>query len=217
MSSASGRPRAIAAKALSSSSGARISTGLRIYRYGAQRSTSASAAACTPTLELTRGAMRDAFGTTSFNSSNVLTRPGSEAAQTVMLPPGRARLATNPEPIGITGVEEHTDGGGVASGCRRRCSPVTMMSTLRRTNSAARRGKRSLWPSEYRRSKVKFAPSIQPRSAFLHKHFPVFIGGRRTGEPSDPVHLLHALHLCAERRCQDAQGYGADERPPVRH
>src|SRR5262245_18039658 len=82
------------------------------------------------------------------------------------VPPGRARLATNPAPTGSIAVGK-TIGivwvaclAAIAAGvvCTR------MISTLSWTISAANFGKRSALPSENRRSKTTFRPSLYPRS-----------------------------------------------------
>jgi hypothetical protein len=84
----------------------------------------------------------------------------------VTLPPGRARLATSPLPngspaavmtIGMVEVARLA-----ASGAR--VPFATMMSTWRRTSSAAKSDSCSGWSSAERRSKAKFFPSIHPNS-----------------------------------------------------
>ena len=83
-----------------------------------------------------------------------------------MLPPGRARLATNPEPTGSLSnamtmgiVTVASLAGRVDAG-----PAVTMTSTLRRTSSAASSGRRSSFPSAYRHSMTMFFPSTYPSS-----------------------------------------------------
>ena len=65
-----------------------------------------------------------------------------------MFPPGRARLATNPLPTGSLS-NAMTIGIVVVASLAARVAvgpPVTMTSTLRRTNSAASSGRRSSFP-----------------------------------------------------------------------
>ena len=80
----------------------------------------------------------------------------------VTLPPGRARLATNPLPTG-SGSCLMTMGIVLVASLAAWVTvapPVTMRSTLRRTNSAASSGSRSGFPSEYRYSMGMFFPSV---------------------------------------------------------
>ena len=78
-----------------------------------------------------------------------------------MFPPGRARLATNPLPTGSLSCVMTMGIVAVASlAARVGTEPgVTMMSTLRRTSSAASAGRRSSFPSAYRYSIAMFFPS----------------------------------------------------------
>ena len=88
------------------------------------------------------------------NSEAMLVTP-------VTLPPGRARLATMPaqrdHAMPINDWDIFDDFGSV--GC---AGPIENDITLRRTNSAARSGKRSNLPSAYRFSVMMFLPSTYP-------------------------------------------------------
>ena len=85
----------------------------------------------------------------------------------VTLPPGRARLSTKPAATGSSPPPVMTMGivlvaswpPGLAC-----CSCSTMISTLRRTSSAASSGYRSCFPSAYRYSMAMFCPSMYPSS-----------------------------------------------------
>ena len=94
----------------------------------------------------------------------------------VTLPPGRARLATNPLATGSFGKIITIGMVLVAffAACTAEPAGATMTSTLRRTNSAARSGNRSTLPSAHRNSTTRFWPSIQPwsRSAFRNASTP---------------------------------------------
>ena len=83
-----------------------------------------------------------------------------------MLPPGRARLAMNPFPIGSGSCVITIGIVTVASLAARvdLAPPVTMTSTLRRTKSAARARCRCSFPSESRHSMTMFFPSTYPSS-----------------------------------------------------
>ena len=83
-----------------------------------------------------------------------------------MLPPGRARLATNPLPTGSVSVAMTMGTVVVASlAARVTVGPVvTIKSTLRRTSSAASAARRSNFPSAYRYSMTMFFPSTYPSS-----------------------------------------------------
>src|ERR1041384_1860946 len=112
-------------------------------------------------------ATRESLGTICFKSSSCLPLiSGASAANPVMLPPGLARLATNPLPtgsvscamtIGIVEVDSFTT--------RVTVGPAeTIASTLRRTNSAAISRRRSGFPSAERHSIMMFLPSTYPSS-----------------------------------------------------
>ena len=115
------------------------------------------------------GRPRGRAGERSPSKAPVVFRlsPGQEVDNPVMFPPGRARLATKPEPTGSLS-------NAMNNGNRRSClpwhervavgPPETMMSTLRRTSSAARPGNRSALPSEDRHSMTMFFPSRSPSS-----------------------------------------------------
>ena len=110
-----------------------------------------------------RSPTRASLGTASLSiSSRLVFSSGDKLASPVTLPPGRARLATKPSPTGspafvITmGIEVVAFFAANANG-----TPVTTIkSTLRRTNSAARLGRRSFFPSANRYSMAKFFPSV---------------------------------------------------------
>jgi hypothetical protein len=112
-----------------------------------------------------RNPTRASVGITSLSTSNLLLfSSGPKFESPVTLPPGRARLATKPEP---TGSPEFAITMGmvlVAPFAANGVGPptVTIRSTLRRTNSAASSGSRSRFPSAYRYSMVRFFPSIHP-------------------------------------------------------
>ena len=94
-------------------------------------------------VEVPRTATRESLGTISLRSSSCFPLiSGPRVANPVMFPPGRARLATNPFPTGSVScpmtmgiVEVASLAARVASG-----PTVTMISTLRRTSSAASSG-----------------------------------------------------------------------------
>src|SRR5262249_28830221 len=112
-------------------------------------------------------ATRVSLGTTSLSSSSRLpARSGELLVNPVTLPPGRARLSTNPVPTGSPAAAM-TIGVAVVTFLAGRVSVaplVTMISTSRWTNSAARSGRRLFLPSAYRYSMTMFCPSIHPRS-----------------------------------------------------
>ena len=90
--------------------------------------------------------MRKSRGATSFRSSRRF--PASSGAiwdKPVMFLPGRARLATNPEPTGSLSSAITMGIVTVAALAGRvdAAPAVTIASTLRRTSSAARSGSRS--------------------------------------------------------------------------
>ena len=80
------------------------------------------------------------------------------------LPPGRARLSTRPAPTGSVPPPIITMGIVLVAFMTGRTSgsppATTMISTLRRTSSAASSGARSRFPSVYRYSKAMFSPSM---------------------------------------------------------
>ena len=92
-------------------------------------------------VEFQKTATRESLGTISLRSSSRFPlSSGASVDNPVMLPPGRARLATSPLPTGSPALR-HNDGNRAgcvlgSTGCCR-TTAVTMMSTLRRTSSAA--------------------------------------------------------------------------------
>ena len=106
-----------------------------------------------------RTATRDTLGKASFRSSSRFPATSGEIlVNPVTFPPGRARLATSPwvtaspEPVITMAMVL------VAFFAASAAVPVdvTMMSTLRRTNSSARAASRSARFSQYRRSTTMF-------------------------------------------------------------
>ena len=113
-------------------------------------------------VEVPKTATRESLGTISFRSSSCFPlSSGAKVDNPVMFPPGRARLATNPFPTGSGSCAMTMGIVEVASlAARVAWGPaVTMMSTLRRTSSAASAGRRSNFPSAYRHSMTMFFPS----------------------------------------------------------
>ena len=91
-------------------------------------------------------ATRESFGIIYFRSSSCLPLiSGDRFERPVIFPPGRARLATNPEPTGSLSFAITMGIVAVASLAGRVAAApaVTITSTLRCTNSAARLGRRS--------------------------------------------------------------------------
>jgi hypothetical protein len=83
-----------------------------------------------------------------------------------MFPPGRARLATSP-PATASPTPTMTMGSSVVACLAARAASgfvAKITSTLRRTSSAARAGRRSGCPSAVRNSIAMFWPSNHPRS-----------------------------------------------------
>src|SRR4030095_11144987 len=109
--------------------------------------------------------MRVSFGTISLTSSTCLPLiAGERVDKPVMLPSGRARLATKPEATGslskpiIIGVMALASlSARVGAG-----PPVTMTSTGRCASSDASLERRSLLPSANRDSMTRFFPSTHP-------------------------------------------------------
>ena len=104
--------------------------------------------------------------TTSRNSASRLPARSVDCIdRPVTLPPGRARLATRPLPTGSSTSAKTigtTDDARFAATAA--FPPVTMTSTLSRTNSAAISAKRSVRPSAQRYWIATVRPSIQPSS-----------------------------------------------------
>src|SRR5215467_8083180 len=105
----------------------------------------------------------------SISRISCMLLPASSAATVVIpvtFPPGRRRLATNPRPTGspvsamTIGISRVACLAATAVGVNQ----VTMISTLRRTSSAANSGSRLICPSADRNSNRMFCPSIYPRS-----------------------------------------------------
>gem|GEM_PF-6006755 len=119
------------------------------------------------TFDVPRTATRDSFGTTSRKISNRFPpSSGAKLDSPVIFPPGCARLATTPLAtgslscaitIGIVDVAPFEARVGAVP-------PVTMTTGLRATNSRARVGRRSSFPSAKRHSIAMFFPSSYPRS-----------------------------------------------------
>src|SRR5215510_3817744 len=106
-------------------------------------------------------------GTTSCSSSTRL--PATSACcsdRPVMLPPGRPKLAMRPAPTGSAAVANTIGIVAVAFFASEAIGvpEVTIISTLRRTNSAAIAAARVLRPSAQRTSIATVGPSIQPSS-----------------------------------------------------
>ena len=114
-----------------------------------------------------RIANRPRWGITSRRiSSRLPARSGDRTERPVMLPPGRAKLATSPAATGSMAIGNTT--GTRADACfAASTGPVpaaTMMSTSSRTNSAAISAKRSIRPWAQRYSIVMVCPSTHPSS-----------------------------------------------------
>ena len=112
-----------------------------------------------------RSPTRASFGTASLSTSSLFVFSCVDKLENpVILPPGRARLATKPAATGspafaitmgmVVVAFFAANAGGV--------SETTIRSTLRRTKSAASSGRRSLLLSANRYSMVIFFPSIHP-------------------------------------------------------
>jgi len=104
--------------------------------------------------------------TSRNNSRRLPARSAPRVASPVMLPPGRARLATRLFPTGSPAVANTI--GMVDVACFEAITAgvpdVTMTSTLSRASSAAPSAKRSSSPSAQRYWIVMVRPSIQPSS-----------------------------------------------------
>jgi hypothetical protein len=98
------------------------------------------------------------------SSSRLAARSVCWSDKPVTLPPGRARLATRPLPTGSPATANTIGITDVAclAATTGAVAPVTMTSTLGRTNSAAISAKRSYRPSAHRYSIATVRPSIQP-------------------------------------------------------
>gem|GEM_PF-2323429 len=118
-------------------------------------------------VELPMTVTRESLGTISFKSSSRLPLiSGARVDNPVMFPPGRAKLATNPLATGSPSCAKTMEIVVVASLAARVTDgpAVTMISTLRRTSSAASSRSRSAFPSAYRNSTTMFFPSTYPSS-----------------------------------------------------
>ncbi len=118
-------------------------------------------------VEVPKTATRESLGTISFRSSSRFPlSSGARVDNPVIFPPGRARLATKPVPTGSLSCTMTMGIVEVASLAERVVvrPAETMMSTLRRTSSAASAGRRSSFPSAYRYSMTMFFPSTYPSS-----------------------------------------------------
>ena len=138
-----------------------------------------------------------------------------------MLPPGRARLATKPAAIGSVAATM-TIGIDVVAFCAAPLagSPnATMISTLRRTSSAARAGNRSSFPSADRTQASRSAPRRNPtREASVGTRLSADFQRLRSQVPYSPD--FARLRLGGERRGEKQNGRHAgqrDERRSYRH
>ena len=160
---ASGRSFSIAAKAVSNSSVPLTLIGLIVVPVASPASWTCSRKGLEKgSVALARAVTRRAAGNMSRMSSMHL--PDSSAvipAIPVTFPPGRARLATSPVPTGSPASAITMGISRVACLAARvgGVNQVTITSTLRRTNSAARSGTRLASPSADRNSNRMFCPS----------------------------------------------------------
>ena len=113
-------------------------------------------------LALSSTATRDSLGSTESSKSTSLAPVSPPILESpVILPPGRARLFTNPPRTGSAAVAM-TIGIVVVAFCAAAIADdgtATMTSTFNCTSSAARPGKRSNFPSAERHSITRFLPS----------------------------------------------------------
>ena len=123
--------------------------------------------ACAGFAGLNSSAIRDIFGAVAINSSTSLLIDSPVILEMpVMFPPGRARLFTKPLATGSI-MLDMTMGIVEVTFCAARTaseSLATMTSTLSRTNSVASEVNRSVLPSAYRCSRIRFLPSTYPSS-----------------------------------------------------
>jgi hypothetical protein len=129
-----------------------------------------------------------------------------------MLPPGRARLATIPAPIGSPAVANTMGIDDVACFAARvggvLC--VRMMVTLRWTNSAAISLNRSVRPSPQRYSIVRLRSSLQPSSRSRCKSAAVHsLCAAAVPEPSNP---MTGLGACCARAASGHRRRAAEQR-----
>ena len=112
-------------------------------------------------------ATRESLGTMSFRISSCLPLiSGAKFDNPVMFPPGRARLATKPDPTGSPSLPMTMGIVTVASLAERVAAgpAVTITSTLERASSAARLVTSFDLPSPNRYSITIFFPSKYPSS-----------------------------------------------------
>src|SRR5437867_3308141 len=168
---AEARSRAIVVKARSMSSARRTSTGMvRRPSVRARVSLSFSVSPWDGLDWFQSTASRVRRGAASLSSSIRLPESSGEMrVSPVRLPPGRARLVTKPEATGSATTVMTTGMVLVACATARMAGvePTTMTSTLRRTSSAARPGRRSSRPSAHRNSIAMLRPSTYPSSRRL--------------------------------------------------
>src|SRR5947208_1978904 len=152
--------------------------------------------------------MRESLGTISFrNSSCFPVISGARVDNPVMFPPGRARRSTNPLPTGSVSCPITIGIVEVASlAARVDDGPdVTMISTLRRTSSAASAGRPSGFPSAYRHSMTIFFSSTYPSSRSSRRNASMR-AGLVVGElaPRYPIRGIF-VGCCASARKQSAK------------
>src|SRR5262249_5524970 len=140
-----------------------------------------------------------------------------------MLPPGLARLSTNPVATGSM-ASTITIGVVLVAFCAAAIaglSPATMTSVLRRTSSAARSGNRSAFPLEDFHSMTRFCPSTYPNSRNPWRKGAQRERERRlgwlAGESPYPPDLCALLCLARDRRGENATAQHGDERSPVHY
>ena len=170
-----------------------------------------------------RAATRERPGSAWLSRSSILgVSSGASDVKPVMLPPGRARLATSPSPTGsdITG----TTIGIVRVACwaARACgvAKATMRSTFMRTRSFARLVKRSCLPSADRYSMMNILPldiaqlahALQEGIARLAKFGRV---ERCGGQETDARHFRRLLGVRRKRPRQRRAAKKSDELPPL--
>ena len=114
---------------------------------------------------------RDREITSRRISSRLPARSGDRTDRPVMLPPGRAKLATSPAATGSMAIGNTTGTRGrLLYGEHRPRPAATIMSTSSRTNSAAISAKRSMRPSAQRYSIATVGPrSSRARAAAERK------------------------------------------------
>src|SRR6516165_6060389 len=121
---------------------------------------------------LTSTAMRIALGTRSCKSpSRLATTSATKKLMPVALPPGRARLATNPSSTGSIPTPK-TMGIVVVAALAASVAgapPVEITATRRRTRSPMSGGRRSYWPSKVAppTAETTASPDLQQFAAAL--------------------------------------------------